>query len=211
MNSCHTVKCNLVHDAILIRAVTVTKQGGLTQMLNGQQWEMIKPQYTGVLHFRLLYIKKNKRPKHRNGIQADYFNFYTIASHAVSFLNKVYEFFSDIYATPVFNDVCEQLISVYEEWGVKECEIINLSTQFVPKVIKQSSIITIKWELSPQWWNGRTKDNSRSCCQDDIDLLAGILDLDYGYGGFYSQLCHDYSCCKQLSAIRNDCSSMFTQ
>lgn len=88
-------------------------------------------------------------------------------------------------------------------------KMIKLSTEFVPKVLKHSSFNAMNWEHKPLWWNDKTKDNSRSCCQDDIDLLAGIL--DYGYGGFGSLLNHDYSFCKQLSANRNGCSSMFTR
>jgi hypothetical protein len=84
----------------------------------------------------------------------------------------------------------------------------RLSTELIPKVLKQSSFNAVEWEESPTWWNVDMDEESSSYCQDDIDLLAGIL--HYGYGGFDSLLHHDYSFCRRLSAEGNE-SSTFTR
>ena len=84
----------------------------------------------------------------------------------------------------------------------------RLSTELIPKVLKQSSFNAVEWEESPTWWNVDMNEESGSYCQDDIDLLAGIL--HYGYGGFDSLLHHDYSFCRRLSAEGNE-SSTFTR
>ena len=75
----------------------------------------------------------------------------------------------------VFIQIAQQtrLRSIFLKHGME-----RLSTELIPKVAKQSSLIATEWE--------------------DIDLLAGVL--DYGYGGFDSLLNHDFSFCKRLSA-----------
>lgn len=75
-------------------------------------------------------------------------------------------------------------------------DIIRLQTDLVPKVLKQSSFMSTEWEDRPSWWNS-LRCESHSICQDDLDLLVGIL--DFGYGGFDSMVDHDYSFCSQLS------------
>ncbi|KAL7534217.1 hypothetical protein ACHAXR_005733 [Thalassiosira sp. AJA248-18] len=88
-------------------------------------------------------------------------------------------------------------------------KISRLSTKLIPKVLKQSSFARTVWEDSPGWWN-ETKEEDGSCdCQDDRDLLVGIL--DYGYGGFDALLQHDYSFCKRMSAEGNEDSSALTR
>ena len=66
----------------------------------------------------------------------------------------------------------------------------RLSTDLIPKVLKQSSFTQTEWEDCPTWWNAQTAAESSCSCQDDLDLLVGIL--DYGYGGFDSMLQHDF-------------------
>ncbi len=78
----------------------------------------------------------------------------------------------------------------------------RLSNELIPKVLKQSSFNATEWEESPTWWNAVTDDESGCHCQDDIDLLVGIL--QYGYGGFDSLLHHDYSFCRRLSDEGNE-------
>jgi hypothetical protein len=85
----------------------------------------------------------------------------------------------------------------------------RLSTELTPKVLKQSSFNATEWDERPTWWNVDTNKDSSSYCQDDIDLLAGIL--HYGYGGFDSLLHHDFSFCRRLSADGNEDSSTFTR
>lgn len=72
----------------------------------------------------------------------------------------------------------------------------RLSTELIPKVLKKSSFAATEWEDRPSWWNA-SKDEDCSC-QDDLDLLIGIL--DYGYGGFDSLLQHEYSFSQRLAA-----------
>ena len=85
----------------------------------------------------------------------------------------------------------------------------RLSTELIPKVLKQSSFNATEWEERPTWWNINTNEDSSSYCQDDIDLLSGIL--HYGYGGFDSLLHHDFSFCRRLSAEGNEDSNTFTR
>lgn len=85
----------------------------------------------------------------------------------------------------------------------------RLSTELIPKVLKQSSFAMTEWDASPTWWNEHTKEGSNCSCQDDLDLLAGIL--DYGYGGFDSLLLHDFPFCKRLKLEGNDESKTFTR
>mmetsp|Transcript_32193 Transcript_32193/g.67691 ORF Transcript_32193/g.67691 Transcript_32193/m.67691 type:complete len:407 (+) Transcript_32193:3465-4685(+) len=87
--------------------------------------------------------------------------------------------------------------------------IARLSTELIPKVLKQSSFAMTEWEDSPTWWNTDKKEENSRNCQDDVDLLVGIL--DYGYGGFDSMLMHDYSFCKQLEVEGNEDSKTFTR
>ncbi len=75
-------------------------------------------------------------------------------------------------------------------------DILRLQTDLVPKVLKQSSFMSTEWEDRPSWWNN-VRGESNCSCQDDLDLLVGIL--DYGYGGFGSMLDQDYSFCSQLN------------
>lgn len=95
----------------------------------------------------------------------------------------------------VFIQIAQQtrLRSIFLKHGME-----RLSTELIPKVAKQSSFIATEWEDSPSWWNVDTNNGISPYYQDDIDLLAGIL--DYGYGGFDSLLNHDFSFCKRLSA-----------
>ena len=74
----------------------------------------------------------------------------------------------------------------------------RLSTDLIPKVLKQSSFTQTEWEDCPTWWNAQNAEESSCSCQDDLDLLVGIL--DYGYGGFDSMLQHDYSFCKRWAS-----------
>jgi hypothetical protein len=88
-------------------------------------------------------------------------------------------------------------------------KIERLSTELIPKVLKQSSFNATEWEDSPTWWNAITDDENGCHCQDDSDLLVGIL--QYGYGGFDSLLHHDYSFCRRLSDEGNEDSETFTR
>jgi hypothetical protein len=94
----------------------------------------------------------------------------------------------------VFIQIAQQtrLRSIFLKHGME-----RLSTELIPKVVKQSSFIATEWEDRPSWWNVDPNNGISPYCQDDIDLLAGIL--DYGYGGFDSLLNHDFSFCKRLS------------
>ncbi len=74
----------------------------------------------------------------------------------------------------------------------------KLSTELIPRVLNQSSFVMTEWEECPPWWNTVTSGDRNCPCQDDYDLLCGIL--DYGYGGFDSLLQHDYSFCRRLAA-----------
>lgn len=87
--------------------------------------------------------------------------------------------------------------------------ITRLSTELIPKVMKQSSFALTEWEDIPPWWNADREEECNHNCQDDIDLLVGIL--DYGYGGFDSLLVHDYLFCKRLGAEGNKNSKTFTR
>ena len=75
-------------------------------------------------------------------------------------------------------------------------DINRLETELIPKVLKQASFTCTEWEDRPSWWNS-VRDESYCNCQDDVDLLIGIL--DFGYGGFDGLLEHDFSFCSQLS------------
>eukprot|EP00584_Thalassiosira_punctigera_P005019 CAMPEP_0172532664 /NCGR_PEP_ID=MMETSP1067-20121228/5630_1 /TAXON_ID=265564 ORGANISM="Thalassiosira punctigera, Strain Tpunct2005C2" /NCGR_SAMPLE_ID=MMETSP1067 /ASSEMBLY_ACC=CAM_ASM_000444 /LENGTH=2277 /DNA_ID=CAMNT_0013317209 /DNA_START=169 /DNA_END=7002 /DNA_ORIENTATION=+ len=77
----------------------------------------------------------------------------------------------------------------------------RLSSELIPKALKQSSFAMTDWDDCPAWWNELKEDGNTCDCCDDLDLLVGIL--DYGYGGFDSMLQHDYSFCKRLTA--KDC------
>ena len=74
----------------------------------------------------------------------------------------------------------------------------KLTTELIPRVLSQSSFVMTEWEECPPWWNADTSGESNCNCQDDYDLLCGIL--DYGYGGFDSLLQHDFSFCRRLAA-----------
>ena len=83
----------------------------------------------------------------------------------------------------------------------------RLRTELVPKVLKQNSFLSTKWEDRPSWWND-TQGENRSTCQNDVDLLIGIL--DFGYGGFDSIVDHDYSFCSKLKGSEDD-AKVFTR
>jgi hypothetical protein len=85
----------------------------------------------------------------------------------------------------------------------------RLIDELIPQVIKQSSFAMTEWEERPSWWNEVQMDDRSSSCQDDLDLLVGIL--DYGYGGFDSLLQHDYSFCKRLTAEEKEGSVTLTR
>lgn len=87
-------------------------------------------------------------------------------------------------------------------------DLTRLRTDLVPKVLKQSSFTSTEWEDRPSWWN-KAQDESQSACQDDVDLLVGIL--DFGYGGFDSMVDHDYSFCSKLSEGSEDDTKAFTR
>lgn len=78
----------------------------------------------------------------------------------------------------------------------------KLSTELIPRVLSQSSFVMTEWEDCPPWWNAVTPGENNCHCQDDFNLLRGIL--DYGYGGFDSLLRHDYSFCMRLAAEGDD-------
>lgn len=84
----------------------------------------------------------------------------------------------------------------------------RLQTDLVPKVLKQSSFMSTEWEDRPSWWN-KSQGESISACQDDVDLLVGIL--DFGYGGFDSMVDHDYSFCSKLSEGTEEDKKTFTR
>lgn len=91
----------LLHDAILIRAVT--KHGWLDSHANCSAIENDKtirwgPPFQASMN---ISIKNNTEME----IQANYDYLYKIASRAVTYLNKVNESFSDKLAAPVFSDV----------------------------------------------------------------------------------------------------------
>lgn len=78
----------------------------------------------------------------------------------------------------------------------------RLSSELIPKVLKQSSFAMTNWDERPAWWN--TAETDGDCCdgRHDFELLEAIL--DYGYGGFDSLLQHNYSFCKQLAGEGKD-------
>eukprot|EP00984_Skeletonema_dohrnii_P000282 scaffold91_cov114-Skeletonema_dohrnii-CCMP3373.AAC.4 len=84
----------------------------------------------------------------------------------------------------------------------------RMRTDLVPKVLKQSSFLSTAWEDRPSWWNN-VRGESHSSCQDDVDLLAAIL--DYGYGGFDSMLDADYSFNSKLSKAPEEDTKAFTR
>jgi hypothetical protein len=106
----------------------------------------------------------------------------------------------------VFIQIAQQtrLRSIFSKHSIE-----RLSTELIPKVLKQSSFNATEWEESPKWWNAISDNESICHCQDDVDLLVGIL--QYGYGGFDSLLHHDYSFCRRLSAEGNEDSTTFTR
>ena len=85
----------------------------------------------------------------------------------------------------------------------------RLSTELIAKILKQSSFAMTEWEARPLWWNEAPYEENNCECQDDIDLLAGIL--DYGYGGFDSLLMHEYPFCQRLMAEGNEETKTFTR
>jgi hypothetical protein len=72
----------------------------------------------------------------------------------------------------------------------------KLTNELIPQALKQS---TTEWENCPPWWNSENVDGCN--CQDDYDLLAGIL--DYGYSGFDEILNSDLSFCIKLKEDKN--------
>eukprot|EP00986_Skeletonema_menzelii_P007190 scaffold2808_cov143-Skeletonema_menzelii.AAC.8 len=87
-------------------------------------------------------------------------------------------------------------------------DLTRLRTDLIPKVLKQSSFTSTEWEDRPSWWNNAQGGN-QSACQDDVDLLVGIL--DFGYGGFDSMVDHDYSFCSKLSEASEEETKAFTR
>jgi hypothetical protein len=87
-------------------------------------------------------------------------------------------------------------------------DIMKLQSDLVPKVLKQSSFVNTEWAERPSWWNS-DRDEVHCSCQDDLDLLVGIL--DFGYGGFDSLVEHDYSFCSKLSEEPAEVSKAFTR
>ena len=85
----------------------------------------------------------------------------------------------------------------------------KLQSELIPNVLKLSSFSMTEWDDSPSWWNEASGDDNRCSCQDDLDLLVGIL--DYGFGGFDSMLQHEYDFCKSLASEGNDNSSSLTR
>lgn len=88
-------------------------------------------------------------------------------------------------------------------------KIDRLSTELIPKVLKQSSFVVTEWDDCPAWWNETNEDDTTCHCRDDLDLLIGIL--DYGYGGFDSMLHDDFSFCKKILADGSDDSKALTR
>jgi len=82
----------------------------------------------------------------------------------------------------------------------------RLSKELIPRVLKLPGFAHTEWDASPSWWNANKINNE---CQDDLDLLVGIL--DYGYGGFDSLLLHDFPFCQRLAADGNNQSKTFTR
>lgn len=85
----------------------------------------------------------------------------------------------------------------------------RLSNELLPRVLSQSSFVATEWDNCPSWWNENTVEGSCCYCQDDFDLLSGIL--DYGYGGFDALLLHNYSFCRRLASGGEEESSAFTR
>eukprot|EP00804_Cyclotella_cryptica_P025678 CCRYP_002891-RD/>CCRYP_002891-RD protein AED:0.05 eAED:0.05 QI:284/1/1/1/1/1/17/975/2223 len=72
----------------------------------------------------------------------------------------------------------------------------KLTHELIPQALKQS---TTEWEDCPSWWNREDADGCT--CQDDYDLLTGIL--DYGYSGFDEILNSNISFCVKLKEDTN--------
>ncbi|KAL9182865.1 hypothetical protein ACHAXT_004144 [Thalassiosira profunda] len=77
-------------------------------------------------------------------------------------------------------------------------KVNRLSDELIPKVLSQSTFAMTEWDDRPAWWNEERMDDSDCSCQDDLDLLHGIL--EYGYGGFESLLQQDFPFCKRIAA-----------
>ena len=106
----------------------------------------------------------------------------------------------------VFNQVAQQtrLRSIF----IKH-ETDRLSSELIPKAFKQSTFSNSDWEERPSWWNSVDNKSTLSDCQDDLDLLVGIL--DYGYGGFDCMLKHDFPFCIRLKAEEKEDSRPLTR
>ena len=77
-------------------------------------------------------------------------------------------------------------------------KMTRLEQELIPKVLSQSTFAMTEWDDRPAWWNEERMDDSDCSCQDDLDLLHGIL--EYGYGGFESLLQQDFPFCKRIAA-----------
>jgi len=87
-------------------------------------------------------------------------------------------------------------------------KIERMASELIPKAMKQSTFSDDDWEDRPEWWN--SESNAICACQDDLDLLIGIL--DYGYGGFDCMLNHDFQFCQRVKAEgKKDSKALFTR
>lgn len=78
----------------------------------------------------------------------------------------------------VFAQVAQQtrLRSLFIDGGIYHV------TERLPHAIRNSTSKGDVWESPPKWWVCRPDHSGPMPCQDDMDLLGGIL--DYGYSGF---------------------------